>query len=516
MAEVWEATDEVLTRRVAVKVLFAHLCADPAAVSRFRREALAVARINHPGIVAVYDTVAGDGIEAIVLELVDGPTLRDRLAAERMLDETEVVELGRALADALDAAHRAGVVHRDIKPSNILLGPDGSPRLADFGVATDGGDGPTVIGTMVGTAAYVSPEQVAGDGADARSDVYSLATLLYEAACGRTPFREDNDAATALARLRADAPDVRLFRPALSAGLAEALARALARDPARRTMGAAALRSDLLRVTTSTVSRTVEPPPDLTGVLPTATLTPEMRPARTVPAGTRPATRPARSHPAAPAAPGRVAAAPGRVAGGRRRRPLGRRRGAWMVVSGLLVGGSVLLVAALVKPSATTRPDPVPTTVAAAPVRITAALPLDPLGTGAPGENDATAALVLDEDPATTWRTEGYDHRDFRTKPGVGLSLRLAGPSRVEALEIDSVSTGWVAEISVLDRLDEVPPPTAGRRVEIGPGTSRVPVGAITGGVVLLWIVQLGEPEETGRHVVEIRGIRVVGTPVDG
>ena len=135
MAQVWEANDRLLSRRVAVKLLHRHLADDPAFVQRFRREAVAAARLVHPNIVAVYDTVSTDECEAIVMELVDGETLRSRLDENGPLSEKNVRRLGIELAGALDCAHRNGIVHRDIKPANILITDDGSVRLADFGIA---------------------------------------------------------------------------------------------------------------------------------------------------------------------------------------------------------------------------------------------------------------------------------------------------------------------------------------------------------------------------------------------
>ena len=167
MATVWRATDTVLTRPVAVKVLHADLAADPEFVARFRREAVAAARLAHPSIVAIYDTA--DEPEAIVMELVEGRTLRDELDARGFLPPAEAVSIASSICLALEAAHRAGIVHRDVKPANVLLSADGRVKVADFGIAkaarsdTDD-DLPdlTAVGRMVGTAKYLAPEQVVG------------------------------------------------------------------------------------------------------------------------------------------------------------------------------------------------------------------------------------------------------------------------------------------------------------------------------------------------------------------
>lgn len=202
MAQVWEADDEVLSRPVAVKLLHARLAADSSFVSRFRAEAIAAARLAHPAIVSIYDTCNDDGHEAIVMELVRGTTLRRLLDERHALDPGEATAIAVQVADAHEAAHRAGLVHRDVKPANILLSDDGRVLVADFGIAkASAGADLTQDGMMIGTAKYLAPEQVEGKPVDARTDVYALGIVLYESLCGRPPFQADTDAATALARL---------------------------------------------------------------------------------------------------------------------------------------------------------------------------------------------------------------------------------------------------------------------------------------------------------------------------
>ena len=200
MAQVWEATDETLARKVAVKLLHPHLAADESFVERFRREAVAAARLSHAAIVSIYDTCSDGDVEAIVMELVHGSTLRDYLNEHGPLEPGQAVAILAEVADALDTAHRGGVVHRDIKPANILLSTDGRVLVADFGIAKAGTD-LTATNTTLGTAKYLAPEQVEGGAVDARTDVYALGVVLYEALCGRAPFVADTEAATALARL---------------------------------------------------------------------------------------------------------------------------------------------------------------------------------------------------------------------------------------------------------------------------------------------------------------------------
>ena len=164
MAEVWLATDLSLDRRVALKWLKPSLAADPVVAERFRREAVAVARLTHPNIVAVHDVFAEGGRQAVVMQLVDGKSLRQLLDVQTRLSPELTIHIGTCVAAALDAAHRAGFVHRDVKPGNILVTPDGRVLLTDFGIAKglDGGDDLTSDNVMMGTAKYLSPEQVRG------------------------------------------------------------------------------------------------------------------------------------------------------------------------------------------------------------------------------------------------------------------------------------------------------------------------------------------------------------------
>ena len=163
MASVWIADDPVLSRRVAVKILRDDLASDPATRTRFRNEAIAAARLNHPNVVATYDTGDDDGTAYIVMELIDGPTVRQLLREHGPLPVREVIRIGIQVADALEAAHRAGIVHRDVKPPNVLVPPAGPVKVTDFGIAKAvGGDDLTRTGTVMGTARYLAPEQVNG------------------------------------------------------------------------------------------------------------------------------------------------------------------------------------------------------------------------------------------------------------------------------------------------------------------------------------------------------------------
>src|SRR4051812_9542813 len=250
MAEVWVATDIVLDRQVAVKMLKPSLASDPRLVERFRREAVAVARLSHPSIVAVFDTVADGEVEAVVMELVPGETLRQRLDTVGRLPIGLTIQIGIAVADALTAAHRSRIVHRDIKPGNVLLDPEGRILLTDFGIAKalQQTDDVTSDDVLMGTAKYLSPEQVLGLPIDSRADLYSLGILLYECLGGQPPFVADTQTATAMARLQRDPVPVRRLRPGVPRALDDLVMELLARDADDRPRNAALVRDVLMRL----------------------------------------------------------------------------------------------------------------------------------------------------------------------------------------------------------------------------------------------------------------------------
>ncbi len=251
MAQVWEGTDTVLEREVAVKILHPHLSHDPSLLQRFRTEAVAAARLNHHAIVAVYDTCSEHGLEAIVMELVHGRTLRAWLDEHGPLTSLRTAELGARVADALQTAHAAGLVHRDVKPANLLLCDDGRVLITDFGIAKLRDDTDlTQTGTLLGTAKYLAPEQVEGGPVDGRTDVYALGIVLYETVCGRPPFSADSQTATALARLTTDPVPPSRLRADVPPSLERVILRCLARDPAGRWPSAATLRDALAAVAT--------------------------------------------------------------------------------------------------------------------------------------------------------------------------------------------------------------------------------------------------------------------------
>ena len=191
MSTVFRAHDPELDRIVAIKVLPSFRSEDPTFVERFRKEAQAVARLTHPNIIQVHDFGEDKGFSYIVMEYVPGGTLQDYVGQRHRL--TDVLRLMAPLADALEYAHKQGVVHRDIKPPNVLIDTDDRPMLSDFGLARlmEGSAGLTRAGSVVGTPEYMSPEQALGRPADQRSDLYSLGIIIYQMLLGETPFREE-------------------------------------------------------------------------------------------------------------------------------------------------------------------------------------------------------------------------------------------------------------------------------------------------------------------------------------
>lgn len=238
MAEVWLAIDLTLDRRVAVKWLKPTLATDAIVAERFRREAIAAASLNHPNIVAVHDVFEQDGRQAVVMQLVDGKSLRQLLDTQNRLSPELTCHIGIAVARALDNAHESGFVHRDVKPGNIMITPDGRVLLTDFGIAKglhgDGSDDLTSDNIMMGTAKYLAPEQVRGKKLDGRADLYSLGLVMYECLAGRVPFLGESDADTALARLQRDPTDLARLRATLPTRLVGAVHTLLARKPELR------------------------------------------------------------------------------------------------------------------------------------------------------------------------------------------------------------------------------------------------------------------------------------------
>lgn len=471
MAQVWESTDQTLGRRVAVKVLHPHLAADETFVKRFRQEAIAAARLTHPGIVGVYDTCSDGTHEAIVMELLDARTLREVLDERGTLDAESVRRIGLRLLDALEAAHRAGLVHRDIKPSNILLCTDGRVKIADFGIAkAEDQTELTRDGALVGTASYLAPEQLQGEDVDGRADLYALGIVLYECLVGRIPFQGDSSAAIALARLHTDPVDPRRYRSDVPPKMASTILEALERDPAARFTDAAEFRASLLFLVEDTQPQAVlQIPPEV--------------------------------HQEQVPQPG-----------------FGRSERSWLLPAlGILLIGAALVVAGLLvtrsdrdssAPASTQPPE-------LAGAQFLSVTPFDPSGTGEPGENDDLAPFAIDGDAETFWRTEQYEDPDFFAgKDGVGLILDLASPSLLERLDIVGSENGWSGNVHLLQD-GEAPDPDAPPAATLSEVTSplSIPLGGDRADAVLLWITDLGDGN--GGFQVQINEVSAQGSAVE-
>jgi serine/threonine protein kinase len=231
---------------VAIKVLAEHYTRDEAFVRRFRREAQAAAKLNHPGVVSVFDTGSDGDVQYIVMEYVEGRTLAEVLAQEGRLPPDRAADIAAQAADALAFAHSAGLVHRDVKPGNIMLTEEGAVKVMDFGIARAlEAETITQTATVFGTASYLSPEQARGERVDHRSDIYSLGVVLYEMLAGRPPFAADSAVAIAYKHVSEPPPPLREVAPQVPSWLEAVTLRAMAKDPAERYQTASTMATDL-------------------------------------------------------------------------------------------------------------------------------------------------------------------------------------------------------------------------------------------------------------------------------
>ena len=249
MGQVWQATDTQLNRQVALKILPDAFAADPDRLARFKREAQILASLNHPNIAAIYGIEEAEGTRALVLELVEGPTLPDRIR-KGPIPLDEALPIAKQIAEALEAAHEAGVIHRDLKPANIKVREDGTVKVLDFGLAkafqpdpasAAAANTPTIsltaaatqMGMVIGTAAYMSPEQARGKPVDRRADIWAFGVLVFEMLTGHRPFQGE-DVSLTLAAVMTFEPDLDRLPDGLSPAFRTYLARCLEKDPRDR------------------------------------------------------------------------------------------------------------------------------------------------------------------------------------------------------------------------------------------------------------------------------------------
>jgi eukaryotic-like serine/threonine-protein kinase len=428
MSTVYRAFDTVLERPVAIKLMHREIASDSDHLERFRREARAVAQLNHPHIVTVIDAgeeLPPDGAEHpgqrapyIVLEYVEGETLKELIRREGALEVPQAIAYAIEIARALGAAHERLIVHRDVKPQNVLISEEGGAKITDFGIARSlTEEGLTVAGRVLGTTDYVSPEQALGQAVTGQSDLYSLGIVLYEMLTGEVPFHGDSPVAVAMRHVREAVPDVQRLRPEVSAATAAVLERAVAKEERRRYPDAAGMVADLEEVLAIEASRSGQATGEVTSVL------------QTLPGSARRRLPWRMRHPA--------------------------RWGASLVLVGALIAG-VLLLAAGSTHRGTGVPPGVRSSVGLQPVRLsqTAAHEYNPFGTGP--ENHDRIQNVVDSDPNTYWSTEQYYEGNLRKPGGVGAGVYLdAAPGvRAKAVEVQTPTPGFSVLLYGGDNVD--------------------------------------------------------------
>ncbi len=432
MSTVYKAFDTVLERPVAIKLMHREIATDSDQLERFRREARAVAQLNHPNVVSVIDageepvpeaerTGEGEGEAGtpyIVLEYVDGETLKTVIRRDGPLEIPQALAYAIEIARALGAAHERQIVHRDVKPHNVLIDPEGGAKITDFGIARSlSEEGLTMAGRVLGTTDYVSPEQALGQPVTPQSDLYSLGIVLYEMLTGDVPFHGDSPVAVAMKHVREQLPDVQARRPTLSAATASVVDRAVAKDLAHRYPDAAAMTSDLENVLAIEASRTGQTTGEVTTVL---------RSLR------------------------------GRA---RRRLPWRMRHPARWLASLAVLAAIVVLIVVLagenahrgtgVAPGASSKAG-----LVAVQLGQSSAHDYNPFGTGP--ENRDQISNVVDSDPSTTWSTERYYEENLRKTGGTGLGIYLdASPGVVgRGIEIQTPTPGFAVQIYVSNSIN--------------------------------------------------------------
>jgi eukaryotic-like serine/threonine-protein kinase len=458
MSSVYRARDSVLERRVALKVLHEHFSADPEYVERFRREARAIARLNHPNIVTVIDRGEFGKRQFIVFEHIPGENLKEVVEREGQFPVAQALALTHQIARGLAFAHQHDVVHRDVKPQNVLLDESGTAKVTDFGIARslDPGQELTQTGTLLGTSDYIAPEQASGQPVDARSDQYSLGVLLYELLTGEVPFPADSFMAVAMRHLRDPVPSVRERRPDVPDRVDEIVARAMAKRPEDRFPSTEAMMAAIEAALADTGEGAGRN--EATGVLSRVE-------------------RPS---------PGRSAARPGP------RRRQRRRRFAPLLLALLVVGAGAIALAVMLAGR-----DGGGSGAAGSigGVKLTAIEDYDPQGDQS--EHPESVANATDGDVSTFWTTETY--RTF-SKPGVGLILDAGEAVSIEHLQIVSDDPGFTAEILAGDN------PTGGfvpfsEEQEIGTRTTLELAGGKSYRYYVVWITN---PNRRA-HVNEVR-----------
>jgi serine/threonine-protein kinase len=418
MSTVYRAFDETLERWVAIKLMHREISSDSDQLERFRREARAVASLNHPHVVTVIDFGEDDDHPYIVLEYVEGENLKDRLRRTGRLPVPEAVAYAIEIGRALECAHGNKLVHRDVKPQNVLIDPEGRAKVTDFGIARSlEAEGLTATGRVLGTTDYVAPEQALGEPTTAQSDVYSLGICLFEMLTGDVPFRADSQVAVAMKHVKDPLPDIRMRRPEVSAALASVVETACAKETANRFASAHELVHELEHTLVIEASRAGGATGEATAVL--------------------------RSLPDDTAEFGVL---------NRMRHP--RRALLATLLAGLIAAAGVVFVVTRAERGSTGGAD-----VRGVPGLT--AVKLDTSGAGdfdpPPGdgiEHPEEVRLAIDGNVATRWETETYTVGDLQ-KPGVGIVIEPRAPVSARALDVVTPIPGWTAEVYAADERAE-------------------------------------------------------------
>jgi serine/threonine protein kinase len=456
MSSVYRAHDSLLERYVALKVLHEQYSKDEDFVERFKREARSVAQLQHPNIVTVIDRGEQDGRQYIVFEYVEGENLKELVVRKGRLEVREALEIAIEVARALGFAHEHGLVHRDVKPQNVLLNGDGRAKVTDFGIARslDVEQGVTQTGTVLGTSNYIAPEQASGKHVDQHSDVYSLGVVLYEMLTGELPFPGESFVAVALKHVNEAPPSVVDVRGDIPPRVAEAVDRALEKEPKRRFPGMDAFAAELEACLADL---------DRDGDREVTMVVPAVR---------------------------RLGRPPQRLSVPYL--PLGIGLIALLAIAGVVVG-----LLAVAGNNGTSK-----SAATGTPVSITGVGAYDPYGDGS--EHDSEASKATDGNLATYWYTEHYNDAPSLGKPGVGLVLDAHAPTQVSNIVVRTDTPGFTAYIRVTNILGGPSQPVSDSEVVQARTTFDLRTSGGPKRYYVIWITRL-PPDENFAHVNEVR-----------
>jgi serine/threonine-protein kinase len=471
MSSVYRARDRLLERHVALKILHPHHSSDEDFVQRFRKEARLVAQLSHPNIVTVIDRGDDGGRQFIVFEYVEGENLKEVVTREGPLPLRRVLELALQIGRGLAFAHSQGLVHRDVKPQNVLMNGDDQAKVTDFGIARsiDVDVGVTQTGTVLGTSAYIAPEQASGGDITPQTDVYSLGVVLYELLTGEVPFPGESFVAVAMKHINDPPPSLLERRPDTPPRLAAAVDRALAKEPGERF---GSMDDFVAELSACLAELGPEADADATMIVPAALASAER--------GSRP---------------------PRGV-----RVPAGRSGSSpWPFLVPLIIVAAALGAVGLY--FAVTRTGVGNLGSSPPPARGTHAVHLSGVGAwdpqGGDGEHDSAAPNATDGNPDTFWGTEHYQSFD---KPGVGVVLQAPSAVQLKSVTVTTDTPGFTAEIqsgpSAHGPFATVVSPS---RV-VGDRTRFVIRGSKAATFYLVWITQLPPGSDTA-HVNEVSAV---------